>query len=379
MKKKIASVILAAVCAFSLGACGSSSGSSSSAASTAASSAATAASTADSVTEAGGTSSGTESVTEGTLVKGSYKIGISQFAEHGSLDNCRNGFVDGLKEEGFVKGKNTTFDVQNANADTGTAATIADNFVSGKKDLICAIATPSAMAAYNSTQKTDIPVIYTAVSDPVAAELAKDDKTPVGNITGTSDALPVEDQLKMIRAFLPKAKKIGILHTSSETNSDSTIAIYKKLAPKYNFEIVDSAISQLSDVPMAASDLAAKVDCISNLTDNTVVQALSAELDAANKEGIPVFGSEIDQVKAGCIGCEGLDYYQLGIQTGKMAAKVLKGEAKASEMKYETITKPSAYINTAVAKNLNITVPDNYLKAAGSNVYDTIEKSTQEG
>lgn len=377
MKKKLASVILAAVCALSLGACGSSSSTSSTSASTASTAAAT--STADSVTEAGGASSGTESVTEGTLVKGSYKIGISQFAEHGSLDNCREGFVDGLKEEGFVDGKNTKIDVQNANADTGTAATIADNFVSGKDDLICAIATPTAMAAYNSAQKTDIPVIYTAVSDPIAAQLAKNDKTPVGNITGTSDALPVEEQLKMIRAFLPKAKKIGILHTSSETNSDSTIAIYKKLAPKYNFEIVDSAISQLSDVPMAASDLAAKVDCISNLTDNTVVQALSTELDAANKQGIPVFGSEIDQVKAGCIGCEGLDYYQLGIQTGKMAAKVLKGEAKASEMKYETISKPSAYINTAVAKKLGVTVPDEYLKAAGKNVYDTIEKSTQEG
>ncbi len=306
-----------------------------------------------------------------------YTVGISQFAEHGSLDDCRNGFIDGLKSEGIVEGENLSVEVQNANADTGTAATIAQNFVSAGDSLICAIATPSAMSAYNAAKDANIPVIYTAVSDPTAAELADADGKPVGEITGTSDALPVEEQLKMIRAFLPDAKTIGILHTSSETNSDSTIAIYKELAPKYDFEIVDSAISQLSDVPMAAADLASKVDCISNLTDNTVVQALSAELDAANKAGIPVFGSEIDQVKAGCVGCEGLDYFALGQQTGKMAAQVLKGEKKASEMNFEIITEPSTFINTKAAEALGITVPEEYLNAKGVQVFDNIESSTQ--
>ena len=315
---------------------------------------------------------------ETAAYEGEYKIGISQFAEHGSLDDCRNGFIAGLAEEGFIEGENTTFNEQNANADTGTAATIADSFVSDGMDLICAIATPSAMAAFNSTMKTDIPVIFSAVSDPVAAQLALEDGTPAGNITGTSDALPVEAQLRMIRAFLPEAKTIGILHTSSETNSDSTIAIYKELAPAYDFEIVDSAVSQLADVPMAAADLAAKVDCISNLTDNTVVQALSAELDAADKAGIPVFGSEIDQVKAGCLACEGLDYYALGIQTGKMAASVLKGETAASEMPFETITEPAPYVNTAVAEKLGITVPEEYTGDAATS-FDAIQESTQEG
>ncbi len=358
MKKSMLTLVLTAAMVFSLGACGSAGSSAGS----------TSTKEASSVKE----------VTSGTAVEGNFKVGISQFAEHGSLDDCRNGFVDGLAQEGFVEGQNLTIDLQNANADTGTAATIAQSFVSGKDDLICAIATPSAMAAYNAAAKAEIPVIYTAVSDPVAAELAKEDGTPVGEITGTSDALPVEAQLKMIRAFLPEAKTIGILHTSSETNSDATIAIYKDLAPKYDFKIVDSAISQLSDVPMAANDLASKVDCISNLTDNTVVQALSAELDAATKAGIPVFGSEIDQVKAGCVGCEGLDYYELGIQTGKMAAKVLKGEAKASEQNFETITEPSAFINTKAAEEMGITVPDEYLKAEGVQIFDSIEDSTQE-
>ncbi len=309
--------------------------------------------------------------------EGSFAIGISQFAEHGSLDDCRNGFLMALEQEGFEEGVNLTVDLQNANADTGIAATIADSFVSQGYDLICAIATPSAMSAFNSTMKTDIPVIFSAVSDPVAAQLAREDGSPAGNITGTSDALPVREQLEMIRAFLPEAKTIGILHTSSETNSDSTIAVYRSLAPEFGFEIVDSAISQLADVPMAAADLAGKVDCISNLTDNTVVQALSAELDAAAKAGIPVFGSEIDQVKAGCIACEGLDYFGLGLQTGKIAARVLLGES-ASDIPFQTIAAPAPYVNAAVAENLGIAIPEEYAGEAAT-TFDTIEESTQAG
>ncbi len=143
-----------------------------------------------------------------------YTIGISQFAEHGSLDNCREGFLAGLEEEGIKEGENLTVMYDNAQTDTGTASTIADKYVSSKVDMICAIATPSAMSAYNSCMNTDIPVIYTAVSDPVSAGLAKEDGTSVGNITGTSDALAVSEQLEMIRQVLPDATKIGILYTT---------------------------------------------------------------------------------------------------------------------------------------------------------------------
>ena len=124
-----------------------------------------------------------------------YTIGISQFAEHGSLDNCREGFLEGLKEEGIEEGKNLTVSVKNAAADQGTAKQISDSFVSDKVDLICAIATPSAQAAYNSAMDSEIPVVYTAVTDPVAAKLAKDDGTAVGNVTGTSDELPIKAQI----------------------------------------------------------------------------------------------------------------------------------------------------------------------------------------
>ena len=133
----------------------------------------------------------------------SYTIGIEQFAEHGSLDNCREGFLKGLEAEGIVEGENLTVDYQNAASDMGTAGQISDSFVSDGVDMICAIATPSAQSAYNAAMDSDIPVVYTAVTDPVEAELTDEDNMPVGNVTGTSDKLPIEEQLKMIREILP--------------------------------------------------------------------------------------------------------------------------------------------------------------------------------
>lgn len=301
----------------------------------------------------------------------SYKIGISQFAEHGSLDNCREGFLEGLKEAGIEEGKNLTVEYQNAQTDTGTASTIADSFVSGKVDMICAIATPCASSAYNSCMNTDIPVVYTAVSDPVSAGLANEDGTSIGNITGSSDILPVEEQLKMIREMMPEAKKIGILYTTSEANSCSTIEQYKSLAGDYGFEIVDTGINTSADIEIAATDLVSKVDCLCNLTDNTVVNALQTVLDKANNAGIPVFGSEIEQVKSGCVASMGIDYFQLGVETGAMAAKILKGEATAQDTNFITASKAELYVNTAAADKIGMKLDDSYVKDAAQ-TFDAI-------
>ena len=334
MKRKLLSAVLSAAMVLSLAACGGTASDSS-------------------ADTSGETSEATEASDE-TADGESYTIGITAFAEHESLENCRKGFLQGLEEEGIVEGENLTVSYENAQTDMGTASTIADSFVADAVNLICAIATPSAMAAYNSTMGTDIPVVYTAVSDPVAAELADEDGKPVGNITGTSDELPVEQQLKLIRAVLPDAKKIGIIYTTSETNSLSTIETYKELAGNYDFEIVEKGIDKIGDVELAANELAGQVDCFSNLTDNTVVSAMQVEINAANEAGIPVFGSEIEQVKEGCLGCEGIDYVNLGVQTGKMAAQILKGEAQASEMPYEVLPEAESYLNQEVATNLGI-------------------------
>jgi putative ABC transport system substrate-binding protein len=300
-------------------------------------------------------------------------IGIGQFAEHGSLDNCRNGFIEGLKQEGYEEGKNLKITYKNSQADTGIANQIISNFVSNKVDLICGIATPMAQAAYSAARKQNIPVIFTAITDPIEAELANEDGTPVGEVTGTSDKLPVEKQLEMITQITPNVKKIGIIYCTSEVNSISAIAEYKELAPKYGVEIVDKGISTSADIPLATDSLLNEVDCINNLTDNTVVSSLPIILQKASEKNIPVFGSEIEQVKIGCLATVGLDYYELGIQTGKMAAKVLKGEKKASEINFETIEESSLYINSKVADNLGITVPDE-MKESAAEVFDTIDK-----
>lgn len=286
-----------------------------------------------------------------------YTVGIGQFAEHGSLDNCRTGFVEGLAEAGLVEGDNLTIIYQNAQADMGIAQQIAAQFAAKPVDLMVGIATPMAQTCYNAAGDT-IPTIYTAVSDPVSAGFADANGKAAGEVTGTSDALPVAAQLATIRAMLPDAKAIGILYTTSEVNSLSTIETYKSLAPDYGFEIVESGISTSSDIPLALDALLPKVDCMTNLTDNTVVSALALVLDKANAAGKPVFGSEIEQVKLGCVAAEGLDYVALGRQTGLMAAKVLTGEAKASDMAYEVISDPSLYINSEALARFGIVLSD---------------------
>ncbi len=339
MKKKILSIILTAVVVFQLTACGTTE--------------------TEQPTEV---EEGTETVE--TTDEEQYIVGISQFAEHGSLDNCREGFIAGLAEAGIVEGENLTVQYDNAQTDMGTAGTIAESYLSQKVDLICGIATPSAMSAYNACLNNDTPVIYTAVSDPVGAGLANEDGTSIGNVTGTSDYLAVTEQMKMIRDILPDAKKIGIIYTTSEANSVSTIEEYKKYAADYGFEIVESGINTVADVELAATNLAEKVDCFSNMTDNTVVSALQVELAAANKAGIPVFGSEVEQVKSGCVASMGLEYYELGKQTGAMAAKVLKGEATADSLKFETISKASLYVNTKAAETISLTLEDALVESA---------------
>ncbi|MDR1772903.1 MAG: ABC transporter substrate-binding protein [Hungatella sp.] len=340
MKKSIKTLLLAALAAAALSGC---------------SSKAAPEKTADnnSTQASSNTEAGSETSKDGT----SYTIGIGQFAEHGSLDNCRIGFLQGLAEEGIVEDKNLTVMYENAQADGGTASQIINNFLSKKADLICAIATPMAQSAYSGAKKANVPVIFTAVTDPAAAALAKEDGSPVGEITGTSDKLPVEKQLEMIRKILPDAKTIGILYSTSEVNSEAAIREYKAAAASYGFEIVEGPVSATADIPLATDSILEKVDCLNNLTDNTVVSSLPLILDKAGKKNIPVFGSEVEQIKIGCLASMGLDYVDLGRQTGIMAAKVLKGEAKAGEMNFEVIKEAAFYGNSKVAEKLGITLP----------------------
>lgn len=291
-----------------------------------------------------------------------YKIGIGQFAVHGSLDNCRIGLIQGLKEAGFEEGKNITFDYQNAQADMGTATAIANKFVDNQYDMILAIATPMAAVSV-STADGSIPVIYTAVSSPIDAGLADENRLGLGNTTGTSDKLPIRSQLETIRAMQPEAKTIGILYTLSETNSISHLAEYTALAPEFGFTIESVGISTGSDIALALPGLLQKVDLLSMLTDNTVVQYLDTVLDKTDALNIPVYGSEIEQVVRGCVAAQGLDYTALGRQTGLMAARVLSGEA-ADDIPFEVIQESKLYYNPEVLTALGLSLPDALLVQA---------------
>ena len=289
---------------------------------------------------------------DGTAAAAPYKIGINQYGEHGSLDNCREGFLQGLAEAGLVEGTDFTVDYQNAGFDDAVARQIGDGFSAADVDLMVGIATPSATACYAAAENKDIPVIFVAVNDPAQAKL------DAGNVTGTSDRLPVDAQLELIRQLQPDAKTIGILYTTSEPNSVSTIADYQAKAPDYGFTIDAVGVTSQAEVTQAADTLLSHgVDCFSNLTDNNVVGVLAAILEKTNEAGIPVYGSEIEQVKLGCVASAGIDYVALGAQTGRMAAKVLTGEAACAELPYETVSEYSTYVNSDALSELNIDLP----------------------
>ncbi|MDY3993684.1 MAG: ABC transporter substrate-binding protein [Evtepia sp.] len=286
-------------------------------------------------------------------------IGICQYGQHGSLDNCREGFLQGLEQAGLVEGTDYTIDYQNASFDDNMAIQIAQAFSAEDAALMVGIATPAATACYAAAEDKDIPVIFTAITDPVGAKLDS------GNITGTSDVLPVEGQLKLIRALQPDADTIGIIYTTSESNSIYSVGVYEELAADYGFTIEAIGVTAQSEVTQAVDTLLAKnVDCLSNLTDNNVVGVLGSILEKTNEAGIPVYGSEIEQVKLGCVAGAGLDYVQLGIQTGLMAAQVLTGEKTCQDLPYEIIENYALYVNSAALAEMGLTLPDDLAETA---------------
>ena len=295
------------------------------------------------------------------------KIGILQYATHASLDDCYKGIVEGLKEQGYVDGENCTIDFVNGQGETETNNLAATNFVSEGDDIIIAIATPSATACYGAAKDKNIPVVFSACSDPVGAGLVTSLDNPGTGATGTSDSLNFDGQLKMIRAMMPNAKTIGVLYTTSEANSVSQLKKLKELAPTYGFEIVDVGVTDASEVATGAQTLVSKkVDCIDNLTDNNVVNNLSVVTNATNAAGIPIFGSEIEQVaKYGCVASETLDYVALGKTTGEMAAKILKGtDVKTMPVSVVTDSKPVYSLKNM--QTFKLTLPADYSSATNT-------------
>ena len=293
--------------------------------------------------------------------KKTYKIGIIQQMEHPALDSAREGLEKYLKGKSDAKFEIT---VKNAQGDNGTADTIAKQFVSEDVDLIYSIATTASQAAVNATGGTDIPVVFNAVTDGVEAKLVTSNEKPGGNVTGVSDAAPLEKQLEMIRELLPEAKKIGMIYNIGEVNGKLQVKQVEKLASKYNFKIVKKGVSATTEIATAAEQLAGDVDCIYNITDNMVVSATASITDKANAKNIPVFAAEDGQMKAGLLASDSISYEKLGEQAGSVAYDILVNGKKAGDIPVETAKDTTLYINKKVAEQLGIKIPDSLAERA---------------
>ncbi len=295
-----------------------------------------------------------------TAEKDSYTIGVIQFGSHPSLDNCYQGIENGLMSSSIAD--KITIDRQDGNFDSATCDSIAKNMASKNYDLIFAIATPAAVSAYSATQNSQTPVIFTAVSDPVAAGLVESLDAGSKNCIGTSDVLDLEAQVALIQALQPDVKTIGILYTTSEANSVSNLARLEEITGTMDITVEAQGVQSAADIPQAAATLASKVDCINNFTDNNVVSNLSVLLEKANAANIPVYGSEIEQVYNGCIASISIDYVALGEKTAEMGLEVLNG-ADPQTMAVGTITEGTPVVNTDVLAQFGIELPESYANA----------------
>lgn len=288
-------------------------------------------------------------------------IGITQIVEHPALDACRQGFIDKLKEYGFEDGKNVKYDIQIAQGNVATANQIAKNFVGDNKDIIVAIATPSALAVANATKK--IPVIISAITDPVGAKLVKSLEKPGTNVTGTTDMSPVKEQLSLFKELGLDVKNVGIIYNAGEANSRSLVNLAKKVAKELNMNIVEATVTNSSGVLLAAKSLVGKVDGIYIPTDNTIVSALESVLQVAFDNKLPVITGDTDSVERGSLASLGINYYKLGKQTGEIAYKVING-ANPAETPVETLKDLELFVNLKSAEKMNIKVPEDFIKKA---------------
>ena len=285
------------------------------------------------------------------------KIGIIQLMSHPSLDNCYAGIEQALKDSGIKY--DLDHKTGSANSAVSDCTTYAKDMVASNYDMIITIATPAAKSAFAACADTDIPMIFCAVSDPIEAKIVKSLEKPGDLATGTSDVLDFDAHLALIKAFQPNVKKLGVIYTSSEENSLSQLRRLTAVCDKNGIEIVSAAVQNPSEVAAAANNVCAKVDCLLNFTDNNVVNNLSVVLSAANSRGIPVYGSEVEQVINGCMASVSIDYVALGKTTGEMAVKVLRG-SDITKMAVQTISDAKPVYNSEVLNALGLTLPSQY-------------------
>ncbi len=278
--------------------------------------------------------------------KDNFKIGITQIVAHPALDSAREGFKDAIKESGL----NVTFDEKNANGEVATANMIANNFVTEKVDLIYAIATSTAQSAAQATNK--LPVVFSAITDPEAAGLIKE------NVTGISDRVNVKQQLELLLKLDSKIKKVGVIYNSSEQNSKVQVDDLKKAASELGITIVEKSVTQVSEIPQASEALVRESDALYLPTDNLVASVVNLITEKATAAKKVAFGAEAAHVKGGALITQGIDYYEMGKEAGKIAVEILKNGKKPSEIKFKKMDLNDIVINNKTLAAIGINFPE---------------------
>lgn len=289
-------------------------------------------------------------------------IGMTQIIDHPALNAAREGFIDALENEGFIEGENIKFNFQDANNEISAANTIAENFVADGVDMILAISTPSAQAA--ATITSDIPIMITAVTDPVAAGLVDSLEEPGTNVTGTHDMNPIEEQLELMQELVPGVGVVGVIYDSGEDNSLVQVNILKELADEMGLEVKEASVTGTGEVSQAAESLVGEIDAFYIPTDNTVVSAISSVIQVAEAHDIPIVAGEENTVEQGAVATIGINYYELGYQTGQMAAGVLRGEFEPAATPVESQANYDYVVNITAAENMGVELPQSLLDKA---------------
>lgn len=288
-------------------------------------------------------------------------IGVLQYTEHAALDASYEGFIAALENEGYVDGDNIHIEFKNAQGQNPTAQTIASQLVNSNVDLVFAIATPAAQAAYNATK--DIPIVITAVTDPVESGLTKAWDVSGTNVTGTSDLTPVAKQMELITELVPEAKTVGVIYTTSEVNSEVQVKMAEEAASNLGLQVIRVGVTTVNDIPQAVASVIDKVDAMYAPTDNLIASSMPVLWNACLDKKVPIVAGVDTMVIDGGIATEGIDYYQLGYETGLMAAQVLEGK-DPSTMPINTLQNTTLIVNQKNAEAIGLSIPDSILKGA---------------
>lgn len=289
------------------------------------------------------------------------KIGVLQFVTHDSLDEIYKGIKAGLEEGGYSTTDNLEIDFMNAEADQSQVQTMSKKLVDNGNELLIGIATPAAQGLANAT--TELPIIMGAVTDPVGANLVTNLKNPGGNITGVSDQTPVADAVSLIKEITPDAKTIGVLYSSNEDNSKIQVEEFKAAAEEAGYTVLEYAVASSNELASTVEVATSKTDVLFTPVDNTVASAFSTVVSVANKTKTPIFTSVEDMVEGGGIASVTLSQYDLGVATGKMAAKMLDG-ANPADTPVQIFNEGTVVVNQKVAKELGITLSDDVINQA---------------